>query len=294
MLDDRPYMRDTSYRAQWPLTYVLIAINVAMFILQGLLEFYRIFPVTHYLSLSPQGLAHGFVWQLVTFQFLHAGLFHLIMNLIVIYFFGRPLEGYFGRRRFLWLYLGSGVAGGLLQTLLAVLIPQHFGGSVVGASAGAFGLVAAFATLFPDRTLTLLLFFVLPVSMRARTLLWISIALALFGILVPTDNIAHAAHLGGILVGWAFVQFVALGRWRFRFRPSEPRARRRPKVLVRTEANRTTSWSSSAPAEELQDSEFISREVDPILEKISEHGIQSLTEGERKILEKAHSKMRQR
>ena len=83
-----------------------------------------------------------------------------------------------------------------------------------GASAGAFGLVAAFAVLFPDQRLVMLLFFIIPLVMRARTLLWLSVALAVLGILLPyfgigfMGNIAHAAHLGGILTGFLFAHCV--------------------------------------------------------------------------------------
>ena len=79
---------------------------------------------------------------------------------------------------------------------------------MVGASAGAFGLVAAFAVLFPRQRLLLLLFFIIPIAMRARTLLWVSIAFAVFGIIVPFGNIGHAAHLGGILSGLVCAQLL--------------------------------------------------------------------------------------
>ena len=83
-----------------------------------------------------------------------------------------------GWKNFLTLYLSSGVIGGLCQVLAALLWPDLFGGPVVGASAGGFGLVAAFAVLFPERELTLLLFFIIPIRLTAKMLLILSAVLA--------------------------------------------------------------------------------------------------------------------
>ena len=295
MLDDRPYMRSAP-PVRWPLAYTLMAVNVAVFVIQSFLDHYRIFPFTASFALSLQGLARGWYWQLLTFQFLHGGLFHLICNLIAIYFFGRAIEEVLGGRRMLRLYLAAGAIGGLCQMLLAFAAPQYFGGAVLGASAGAFGLVATFAMLFPDRILTLLVFFVLPISMRARTLLWLSLALAVFGILVPGGILADGAHLGGILTGVIYVHWILQGRgWRLRLPTVRPLARR-PRELVKAASAGRSAWSDSPSrrSDHVAPEEFISREVDPILEKISAFGIQSLTERERKILEAARAKMAKR
>jgi len=146
--------------------------------------------------LSWDGLKHGYVWQLLSFQFLHAGLLHLIVDCWAIYAFGREVEIALGARRFLILYFSSGVIGGLFQAFGGSLaeIFQHsawaqsFAAPTVGASAGALGLIAAFATLFPERLLTLLLFFIIPVNMRAKFLLLFAGLLSLFGILFPSST----------------------------------------------------------------------------------------------------------
>jgi membrane associated rhomboid family serine protease len=252
--------------------------------------------VEDYLALSAEGLAHGFVWQLVTFQFLHGGMLHLLLNLVVIFFFGRAIEDALGARRMLQLYFLSGVVGGFCQVLLGVALPRLFGGGVVGASAGAFGLVAAFATLFPDRVITLLLFFVIPVSMRARTLLWLSVLLGLLGLLIPGDGVAHAAHLGGVVAAVWFVRVVLTGRFRMPSLRMPARPRRRPRVAVMSRGTSDQELADSLRASSLPPNDlpadFMAQEVDPILDKISAHGIQSLTERERRILEVARSRMR--
>ena len=296
MLDDRSYMRSSEYRPRWSATAILMVACTAAFVVQNIVEYYfRSFPLAGYLALSLHGLEHGYVWQLFTFQFLHAGLFHLICNLITIYFFGNAMEDALGAKRMLQLYFSSGVLGGLVHVLGAFLAVERFGGAVIGASAGAFGLVAAFATMFPDRLLQLLVFFVIPITLRARTLLLISFLLAGLGIIVPTDNVAHLAHLGGIFTGILFVRWIvqserSLAMWQpFRRQP-------RPRELVSTRSFNSDALHrpKAEPPEELPPAEFISREVDPILDKISAHGIHSLTDGERKTLEAARKKMSKR
>jgi len=292
MLHDRDYMREPEIKPALPATTTLLIINVVVFVLQSILDFYKIFPVEARLGLSLEGLRQGFVWQLVSFQFLHVGLLHLVVNSITIWFFGRAMEDTLGRRGFWQLYFSSGVMGGLLQILAAWMLPGHFGGAVVGASAGAFGLVAAYAMMFPERQLTLLVFFVIPVSLRAKTLLWISFGLALFGIVVPTDNVAHAAHLGGMLTGLAFVRWLVLADGTAALlRPFRRRelvgTSHKGEIMLRRPGR-------IPPQEDLPPTEFISREVDPILDKISAHGIQSLTERERRVLEAARVRMGKR
>lgn len=299
MLADRHYMREPSYRPQMSLTVVLLIINAAVFVLEMILPRLSHFPLMDYFALSVSGLKHGFVWQLVTYQFMHAGWLHLALNCWAIFVFGREMEIALGRQRFLTLYLTSGIIGGLAQVGATLTFPQHFGWTelfgwptVVGASAAAFGLVAAFATMFPERTLTLLLFFILPVNMPAKFLLWGSVAIALYGIMVAAGGVAHVAHLGGILTGIFFVRYAT--QWPWQWRKSQSR-RYAPHELVNTAVGKKLFWNrAKEPPKNLSSEEFISSEVDPILDKISAHGIQSLTERERKILEAARNKMAKR
>jgi membrane associated rhomboid family serine protease len=211
MLGDREYLRPRSRAFRWSATTVLLALNVVAFILQSTILPRLLNP--DYLMLSVEGLSRGFVWQLLTYQFLHGGVFHLLLNCWALFMFGREVEANFGQVRFVALYLVSGVAGGLLQAMASYLWPHYFGGPVVGASAGVFGVVAAFAMLYPDRRLVMLLFMILPVTMRAKSLLWFSLILTTVGIAFPNStiartllggNVAHAAHLGGILTGLMF------------------------------------------------------------------------------------------
>jgi membrane associated rhomboid family serine protease len=295
MLEDRYYMRRPAFRPAWSATVVLLVVNVVAFILQNVLyKFLPNFPTDPYLALSVSGLRHGYAWQLLTFQLMHGGLLHLLLNCWAIFVFGREVEGTLGWKRFLALYFSSGVMGGLLQVLFGVLLGGAFAVPVVGASAGMCGVMAGFALLYPERPLMLLLFFIIPVSMRAKFLLLFVGLLSVFGIIFPFGNVAHAAHLGGMLTGIVFVRYVIHWHWQWpRFQRTRSRPLR-PLVEVPRRSSARRSQTQGGVDEDLPPDEFLSKAVDPILDKISAHGIQSLTERERRILETAREKMARR
>ncbi len=277
------------------MTTTLMIVLVAVFAVQNIDAVYLRTPAQGWLALTSEGLRHGFLWQLITFQFLHGGLFHLAGNLLMLWFIGRFVEHVLGARRFLFAYLGCGVVGGLLQGLLMLLFPSHFGAVLVGASAGTSGLFAIFARLEGESTIRLN--FIIPI--RARTLLLISLGIALFFTLVPArDGIAHAAHLGGLLAGIGFVQL----KWHHTYVPlpwMEWWQNRRPRIrIARPPEPATPRPSSRFRAEPVVNAspgkDFMASEVDPILDKISAHGIHSLTAEERAILEKAQKQMAKR
>jgi membrane associated rhomboid family serine protease len=294
MLEDREYMRQPDYGQRVSWTVAILIVNAVVFIAELVASNFKHGSEIEgtYLALSLAGIKAGYVWQLLTFQFMHASWFHLLCNSLAIFFFGRSVETVIGGGRFLALYFSSGVIGGLVQTLFFLLTGQN--GSVVGASAGAAGLIGAFAIMSWNERFTLFIYF-FPVAMRGKTLLWVSIALAGLGMLTPNSGIANAAHLGGILAGVLYVLLIVQGRlhfpqWRLSSRPAVPRE------LAAKHAGKKSLWNTSKipPDEDLSPAEYLQKEVDPILDKISAHGIQSLTAREREILEKARSKMNKR
>lgn len=299
MLEDRDYMRSPAdgrppLGLVMPLTVMLMIVLVVAFALQQIDIVYFHFSINEYLALSTEGLRNGYVWQLLTFQFLHGGLLHLGFNLIALWCFGRYVEVRLGKPHFLMLYFLSGIAGGLLQALLGWVFPYHFGGPTVGASAGICGLLAAFSMLEPEGII--LVSFLLP--MRAKYLLYISLGIAGFFTIVPSDPlVAHAAHLGGMLFGMAYVRWMIKSNWQHsNWRPFQ--SRRRKLELVKAASLKPGKLRRSQPnpeeQPELPSEEFIATQVDPILDKISAHGIQSLTERERQILQAARNKMTKR
>ncbi len=273
-----------------PTVKVLIIINVAAFVLQAILgrtgaavyikNFGR-WPIEYLFCLVPGLLIRRlFIWQLFTYMFLHGGVWHLLLNMFVLWMFGSTLEARLGRKQFLQLYFLSGVGAGLCHAFASwgSRIPM------LGASGAVFGLLVAYAMLFPDRYLTLLLFFVFPLTLKAKHLvLGFAILEILYVISAAADNVAHFAHLGGLLFGYIYMKSkFGLGLpFAFANRPSDALKRqrlwrKRPKYKYKS----------------IDSEEFIDREVDPILAKISRQGMSSLTRKERKILKKARSQMK--
>jgi len=294
MLDDRSYMKSSPLERR-PVTVTLLIFLVVVYVIQSCLILYGGYQLNDLFGLSLQGMIHGRLWQLFTFQFLHEAPmpFHLLFNCLGLYFFGRAVEDALGKAGFLRLYFLSGLFGGLIQLLATWALPHHADVPVVGASAGVLGLLAAYATLFPMREVTIFIF-VFPVTLRAQILFWGAFLLSAYGTIVPFSDIAHGAHLGGLLFGLAYIRLGVRPQGRFNWHPFQTRHRKRE--LVKAASVKVTRWSrpKGKSLEELPPEEFISREVDPILDKISAHGIQSLTPRERQILEAARAKMEKR
>jgi len=278
-------MRRSPFEPRFTTTVVLLLVNVAVFLVQWAVgQFAPAFPFNHYFALSISGLQHVYLWQLVTYGFLHGSFLHLFFNCWAIYVFGQEIENTLGRKPFLALYFASVFIGGLVETLYLKLFAGAIAFSVVGASAAGFGLTAAYAMLFPERIL--LLFFIIP--MRAKYLLAICGVLTLIGLVRPDEG-AHAAHLGGILTGIVFIRYAIHWDWHW---PKLRRARgQQPRRLVKVVSGTSGIWARTKSEEDLPADEFLSKEVDPILDKISAHGIQSLTDRERRVLEAARQKI---
>ena len=272
MIEDRDYMREPDFRPppfqQFRRTWILIAIYAAVFIAELVGE--RSPEVNKFfyekLALSKTGIANGYFWQFITYQFMHAGLMHILFNSWAIFLFGRELEPVLGARRFLALVMSSGIVGGVFQILVQVIWPALFHGGVVGASACALGLVAAYAAMFPDRQFTLMF---LPIMFRAKQLFIFSAVLAATGIIfseIFMTNVAHAAHLGGLAMGWFYVKKILPGF-----------------LLTATEGE------TGEEPEDPNSTKFTTREVDAILDKMSAG--KKLTTEERAVLETASKKL---
>ena len=301
MLYDRSYMRAGWSSVRESATLALIAVLVVAFVFQSCLMFFAGLPVEEWLALSWHGLAAGRVWQLVTFQFLHATPFpfHLLFNCLGLYFLGRALEPHMGTRPLLKLYMIAGLGGGILQVLSARLLPFHADIGVVGASAGVMGLLGAFAALFPSQQITLWVL-VFPINIRALHLFWFSLFLSAYGTLVPFGDVAHGAHLGGLLAGAACMRW-GLHEKTFSLAWLRPPARKPARKIVPFAAPKASGpkgapVKAAAPAGRKGPArpgsgDFMSVEVDPILDKISAYGIHSLTAEERRVLERARERM---
>ena len=257
--------------------HLLIWVNVAVFILQLICTMVRWPVMDQVFALSGTGLRHGFFWQPLTYMFLHDthSLWHIVANLLFLWFFGREVEYFIGPKYFTRLFFLGGFAGAALWLAFNFQYPDV----VLGASAAVLACVIAFATLFPDREVTLLVFFILPVTLKAKYLALVAVALDVVPLLSHTSsNVAHLAHIGGAAMGYLYIKQLGYGRtprWLEACQTlgSGLRFRRRPS------------------ARELSPEEFVQQQVDPILDKISREGLQSLTRAERKILDSARARM---
>jgi len=174
-----------------PATQALLLANVAMFFLGDLLAPGLLSP----LALYPIG-AGFWPWQIVTYAFLHGNFNHLFFNMLGLWMFGGELEHVWGQKRFLQFYAASVVAAALTQLIVNALLESNL--PTVGASGGLFGLLLAFAMIFPNRII--LLFFVIP--MKAKWLVALYGVIELYqGVYVLNSGVAHFAHLGGMLGG---------------------------------------------------------------------------------------------
>jgi membrane associated rhomboid family serine protease len=161
-------------------------------------------------GLVPRGVVPGLrIWQPFTYLFLHFDIWHLLINMFVLWMFGRDLEQAWGRQRFLAYYFVTGVGAGLINVVVkTVADPAGVAGALIptiGASGAIYGILMAAAVLFPDRQVWMFPFPGLFVSMRVFALIWG--AIEFFGTLRgPSDNVSHVVHLSGMFVGWLYLR----------------------------------------------------------------------------------------
>jgi len=215
------------------------------------------------LGLSVEGIMHGWLWQFFTYAFLHGNLLHILLNMLGLLFMGPELERQLGTRMFALLFFFSSVLGGI--GWLAMTWPHA--GICVGASGGLFGLIGAYAGLFPHRRITLLVFFVLPVTMPAWLMGVLFGLFQLAYLLNPGgSSIAYAAHLAGGIAGFLFVRIMY---------------RRRDDWFARMGSHRPSYHPRSIDDGPTQ------QQIDLILDKIARDGIHTLSPRERELLQKA-------
>jgi membrane associated rhomboid family serine protease len=188
----------------------LIIINAAVYLLITVLQVFTPdlgFEAVHLLGLVPYLVAHGALWQLVTYSFVHAGLFHLLFNMLALWMFGAQFESDWGQKRFLEFYFFCVVGAALITVAVSY---SHFGGvtpatTTVGASGGIYGILMAFAMLYGDREIML---FPLPFSIRAKYFVAAIAFVALIGAIGAAAPGRGEAHLGGLLFGFLYLKFL--------------------------------------------------------------------------------------
>ena len=298
MLGDRDYMRTGnmhgSFLTDWKeksMVNKLIIINIAVFVLE------------YFTSLSPylwlSGSRWTEFWRLLSYMFVHGSIAHILFNMWVLYVLGKLVEQRLGPGTFLKLYLISGMIGGL-SWLLVDLGLNGGGGRLVGASGAIFGVMGAGAILFPKMQVMLL---IPPVILEVRTLV---ICLAILNVLVgvtQNDRTSQLAHLGGLIAGVLVVKKL--------LSQNQPRRRHHRDsghgLGTIVQSMKTNFEKKMGPkGDHIPDLRFVEKEydaddddiitsqIDPILDKIGRYGMQSLTANEKRVLEKAREKLKDR
>ena len=250
----------------------LLYVNAGLF----LLELMWGAELIYVFGLTPALVKKGMVWQIFTYMFLHGGFFHILFNMFALWMFGCEIERAWGTKEFVKYYFITGVGAGILTFLLSFnsTIPT------IGASGAIFGILVAFAMMFPDRPIYL--YFLFPI--KAKYLVAFFAVIELFASFRHTsDGIGHFAHLGGMVIGyiyiksdWRVLRFFSFSRYLGYMK--ELRHRRRMRVVSKKRE---------------REQRLLDR-VDQILDKINQVGYENLTKEEKRTLEEASQLLSQK
>jgi len=295
MLEDRDYMRDDYDDGPGGLrelsgVSILLGINVAVFLFQILAstpgrkmvnEWFFDYLAVSYASV----VLKLYVWTPISYMFTHATIGHILFNMLALWVFGKPVEQRIGKARLFWLYGVAGLFAALVHLGLSGA-SQHVGflarfgnDGMVGASGSVMGLLIAAALYYPRMPIVLL---VIPMQ------LWkLATGYAILSVLLllgdTSSNVAHHAHLAGLVAGALFVYLVTGRQGGEGIRQVRPPVRSRARVRNAGSEARGGGEKAGDPLDE----------IDPILDKIGKHGMKSLTRREREILERAGRQWKQ-
>ena len=315
-----------------PVLKTLIIINVAVFLLQYIFldfftigganlgniffKYFALWPVSDGSNFALWGSdTYFYVWQLISYQFMHGGLWHILLNMFILWMFGSELENLWGSAKFLGYYLIAGIGAGLAQLFIAPIFASA--GPTVGASGSVYGLLLAFGLTFPDRPVFMFPFFI-PIPAKFLILIFLGMELLLG--FSGGDGVAHLAHLGGAATGFLLLKFGdKLGiyeliekifkksqsrsgdnKWR-KTNYSEPEERydsgaRVYKVNWQKKEESSRSYQNEQNTNyskmNIDGEEITQAKIDEILDKISETGYQNLNEHEKKILFELSKKLK--
>ncbi len=297
MLYDRSYMRSREEKVspvkRASAVTILLVITIGIFLLEQVVNVSFPGPrgegnfiIREWLALSTENFKELKVWTVLSYAFVHSSnsIWHILGNMLGLFFIGRIVESIIGKRSFFILYLSGAVIGGLAFLLFHL---NDFR-SVVGASAAVSALLAFFCLQFYERPVTFLLYFVFPVKIKPKWIFWGFLGVSTYYLLTSelqgANSIAHSAHLGGFLTGAVYYRYIynrqtfsgsTFGQTKIEV-PKWFKRRRRVESQISYQVNRPTQNRS-----ELQ------KEVDRILDKINTSGFSSLNDTEKETLERA-------
>ncbi len=276
MYNNGSYYRFRSSRMLPPAVKNLMFANGIIWIIMALNVSLRYFMLDQF-ALNRFDVLHNFkVWQLFTYMFLHdpGGIMHIFFNMLFLWMFGAELENEWGTREFLKYYFITGVGAGVLNIILS---PSP----TIGASGAVYGIMLAYALRYPDRYVYIYFLFPVKIKYFMAFLAFVSF-FSTFG--SYGDGIAHAAHLGGIIIGYVYLKYWYLfykiknmfqsvdlpkKKARFRYTPGGRRGSEEEKV------------------------EYYRKVIDELLDKINRVGYLNLTEEEKKLLEEGSNYLRE-
>jgi membrane associated rhomboid family serine protease len=268
---------------------LLMIANAAVFVLQTLLGDNMagpMGPLTRWFSFIPQNAIFGLeVWRFFTYMFLHGGFLHIGLNMFILWMFGSQIEARWGQRTFMIYYLVCGLGGAIAYGLFNLAGLSSFS-PMVGASGAIYGILLAYGLTFPESVILVMMI----IPMKAKY------AVLVFGLIElmstasgSAGNVAHLAHLGGMLTGFIFLKLTipslsagigapgklggAWKRWQ---------TKRRMKIVKPDKKADPTNGDLPKRGKQ--------SEIDAILDKISREGLQSLTAEEQDILRRAGRK----
>lgn len=208
----------------------------------------------------PFAVGKMWLWQFVSYMFLHSihDPWHLIINMLVLWMFGGEVERVMGTRKFLTMYFTAGIFAGIMCCIFTPYNP------ILGASGAIFAIEIAFAMFFPNVTI---IFYVFPI--KAKYLVTIFAGITIFNCLLPSGgNVAHFAHLGGLVYGFLFIRY-------------EPRF---SQLII--------SWQKQQRERSERKGDELRDEVDQLLDKVNREGFKSLTKKEKAFLKNASKRFR--
>jgi len=278
---------DDAIEGKKALTLIII-INVVVF---GFFLLQPQNPLYGDLALSAPGIQKLQLWELITYMFLHGGFFHIFFNMYTLYIFGGAVAEELGRAKFLMLYFVSGIVGGALW----LSANWHSEIPVVGASGAIFGVMLAMAMLNPNREYMMLFF---PVPIKCKTLIIVFAVIEVLSEYGNSGNIAHLAHLGGFVGAYFYLKLFCsrVLSWDpldLFFAPSKPRPGAPPPGWeIHNPPNNHYNPKDIDYQSYRQDPPVSRQEIDRILDKLSQQGINSLTADETATLKKAREQLK--
>ncbi len=310
-LHDRDYMRDSP--ASPPAggitaLGVILGLNALVFVLQHVFgQFGQMWGQDFYPygGISVDALSHGQVWALFSYMFVHGSVGHFFLNMMMLWFAGRGVQERFGGLHLTLIYLFAGIFGAAAEMAVNGLAQGDTLTPLIGASACAFGLLTALAVAMPEEQITAFIYFIIPVRMRLWTLakalclmqLVLGLMVILFDFMPEGLKIAYFAHLGGAAAGWFYARSLGYGgrplTYASQWHPEAFQAERKPE-MVRARTIKVVDLENAdlpgpPPRPKSTDPvvSLMEEIVNPLLDKINLHGKDSLTDEEKRLLERA-------